>query len=75
MAVVLKTVRTSSLAYHALCMFCKSPMSLEPNLCLQGVFFALYMLFYSLSARHCHAFVGRAPAVTVHVLFHGSCAK
>jgi hypothetical protein len=35
---------------------------------LQGVFFLLYTLFYSISARHCHAFVGCAlvPAEIMH---------
>lgn len=30
----------------------------DAEVAVQGVFFFLYTLFYSISARHCHAFVG-----------------
>ena len=31
---------------------------MQINFCTQGIFFNLYTLFYMLSPKHCHAFVG-----------------
>jgi hypothetical protein len=40
----------------------------DSSTCLQGVFFLLYTIFYSISSRHCHAFVGCAlvPEQVMH---------